>query len=135
MKNMNRNEFLKTSMKAGAFITLAQLGGPLLAIAEENRPQGVYDAEFMINMHQANDKRVAALLQSDRGAAGRALGHNMGFLAAAYASEASKYYHDKSLIPPMQKLVDTMFSFQSADGTLNFGNLESPPDTAFMLES
>lgn len=63
------------------------------------------------------------------------MGHEFAFLASAYVSPSSKYYHDAKLIVRLEKLTGTLFEHQSADGTLNLGNLESPPDTAFLMES
>lgn len=135
MKNINRNEFLKTSMKAGAFVALAQFGSPLFSFAQGNDGNGEVDAAFMSKMIAANDVRVATILEGKQVAAGRGLGQNLAFLAAAFASTGSKYYHDAKLVEPLQKLVSTLLEHQSDDGTLNAGNLESPPDTAFLMES
>lgn len=135
MKNIKRVEFLKTSMKAGAFLALAQFGAPFLTSAQESDGTGPIDVEFLNSLITANDEKVAAILKADRVANGRGLGHNFAFLASAYATTTSKYYHDSALIAPLQKLTAAMLESQSEDGTMNAGNLESPPDTAFMLES
>ena len=133
MKNINRNEFLKTSMKAGALVALAQFGSPLMSFAQGGN--GEIDTEMMKKMIEENDKRVTEILQDSRGASGRGLGQNFGVLAAAFATAGSKYYHDEKLVAPLKKLTDTMLDYQAEDGTMNSGNLESPPDTAFMMES
>lgn len=133
MKNINRSEFLKTSMKAGAFVALAQFGSPFLSAAQGN--QGGIDTDFMNNLIAANDEKVSAILQTQKVGTGRALGYEFAYLASAYASPSSKYYHDARLAAPLERLTATMLEHQSEDGTLNAGNLESPPDTAFMMES
>lgn len=133
MKNINRSEFLKTSMKAGAFVAFAQFGSPLLSAAQRNH--GGIDTDIMNRLITANDEKVGAILQSQKTATGRAMGHEFAFLASAYASASSKYYHDAKLVAPLERLTSILFEHQSEDGTLNLGNLESPPDTAFLMES
>ncbi len=134
MKNINRNEFLKTSMKAGAFVALAQFGSPLLSFAQAGE-NGDIDTAFMNSLIAANDVRVGTILQAGRVGAGRALGQDFSFIASAFVSPGSKYYHDAKVVDHLQKLTSTLLEHQSEDGTLNAGNLESPPDTAFLMES
>lgn len=87
----------------------------------------------------ANDRRVwerldgyQRLLQATARNRGRS-----GFLvtaAAAYSAEASRYYRDERLITPMQEVAAVLLRNQYPDGTFDAGNLQSPPDTAFMIE-
>ncbi|MCG2613236.1 hypothetical protein LZZ85_03055 [Terrimonas sp. NA20] len=135
MKNINRNEFLKTSMKASALVALAQFGSPLLSFAQSTGQGGDVDTAFMDSLVAANDTRVGTILQAGRVGAGRALGQDFAFIASAFASPGSKYYHDAKVVDHLQKLTNTLLEHQSEDGTLNAGNLESPPDTAFLMES
>ena len=53
-------------------------------------------------------------------------------MAASYGCKDSSYYHDASLIPIMSALVAEMASHQLDDGLYDQGNLDSPPDTAFL---
>jgi hypothetical protein len=55
-------------------------------------------------------------------------------LAAAFCCERSRFYRQPALTTKMKDLVAALLQFQTADGTLNIGNLESPPDTAFVIE-
>ncbi len=64
----------------------------------------------------------------------RALGFDLANLAAAYIEKTSKYYEHKSLVKPMEDIVVFLLNAQKEDGTLDFGNLASPPDTAFIID-
>ena len=55
-------------------------------------------------------------------------------LSAAYCVKGSAYYHNAAVVEKLDILVKFLASAQSEDGTVNVGNLESPPDTAFLIE-
>ena len=85
----------------------------------------------------ANDQQVKILLQSiTKGNIffSRKIGYDFGILSAAYVTAASQYYHDPLLIPKLELLAGAIASQQTEDGTVNIANLESPPDTAFLVE-
>ena len=124
-------------MKAAAVVML----GNVASKAFPNEKQPVTPGplppadDLFSRMIVANDKYVSSLLQSTRQATGRRLGHDFASLAAAYAASGSSYFHSQQIVPALEALVKALMSYQAADGTLNFGNLESPPDTGFLLES
>jgi hypothetical protein len=137
MNKMSRSKFLKHSMKAGAVVMMGSVASK--AFSHEKR-SGASDRlpavdDLFSRMVVANDKYVSSLLQSGRQAMGRRMGHDFASLAAAYAASGSSYYHSQQVVPALEALVKALMSYQAADGTLNFGNLESPPDTGFLLES
>ena len=55
-------------------------------------------------------------------------------LAASYSCPGSSYYRQAALVPLMEKIATYLLRVQGTDGTLDLGNLGSPPDTAFILE-
>lgn len=60
-----------------------------------------------------------------------------GFLlagTAAYCATPSRYHQAERLIQPMEEVATALQQRQYPDGTFDVGNLQSPPDTAFMIE-
>jgi len=56
-------------------------------------------------------------------------------LVAPFVWPDSKYFHDETLIAPIEALLAKVEAEQSDDGTFRSGgNLHSPPDTAFLIE-
>lgn len=127
---MKRSEFLKNTI--GASFGSIALGRTSFTA---NR-QGTND--LLASISRVNDRRVEELLNryqrvaessSHRGQSGFILA-----LSAAYCSEDSNYYRSANLVGPMQGVVKALLQDQNSDGTFDFGNLQSPPDTAFMIE-
>jgi hypothetical protein len=56
-------------------------------------------------------------------------------LSATYVNPESKYYHDKSLPPLMEKQAVDLAARQNPSGLYDSGNLDSPPDTGFMVDT
>lgn len=110
---------------------------PLVTKAAGNREMPFVDKALMSRLVRANDDQVALLMKSvERGKLqfGRMIAYNIATLAAAYCAKDSVYYHQKSVVEKLNILVQFLAGAQSADGTVNVGNLESPPDTAFLME-
>lgn len=138
MNKISRSTFLKNSLKVGALVVVNQMGASFFTPASAagfDEKFFMADDELLKKMISANDKFVTTILQSDRLSSGRRLGHDFASLAAAYTTADSKYFHDQSIIKGLEKTITGLLASQSTDGTLNFGNLESPPDTGFLLES
>lgn len=128
MQPISRAQFLKRSMQLGGSILLTQI--PFSSFSS-SAPTN----ELMQRMIRANDERVTKLLTTDKQYSGRGLGHDLACLSAAYTTATSIYFHKEELIVAIKDVLNVLKSSQSEDGTLNFGNLESPPDTGFLLES
>ena len=130
---MNRSTFLRHSLAAGAFIVLGPVKNGLFA---QNKTT-LKDDNILKRLVTANDIQAGKLLLSindEKPAFGRKIGYDFAQLSASYCYPDSKYFHSPEIIPALEKLTRLLVSIQSEDGTLNFGNLESPPDTAFLLE-
>ena len=52
-----------------------------------------------------------------------------------YVAPASRYFHDDTLLPELETVAGLLAAGQHPSGLFDVGNLESPPDTAFMLEA
>jgi hypothetical protein len=86
---------------------------------------------------EANNLAVSDVLKSTQGGIKtlrRSLGFDLANLAAGFVEKTSKYYQKEELKVSMKVILDFIISQQKSDGTLDLGNLASPPDTAFIIE-
>ena len=126
---MNRNDFLKI----GAMAALS----PLFAKAATNEFTGIIDTEIMNRLLAANDQSAAQLMETVKPGNlrfSRMIAYDIAVLTAAYCAKGSAYYHNTAVADKLDILVKFLASAQAEDGTVNVGNLESPPDTAFLIE-
>jgi hypothetical protein len=65
----------------------------------------------------------------------RGIGGLVMALSAAYMNPVSKYHHDASLPPLMEKLAANLAANQNPSGLFDGGNLDSPPDTGFLVKT
>lgn len=99
--------------------------------------QKQFEEEILKRIAAANDKQVAVLLttvQAGNLSFSRKTAYDIAALTASYAYRGSAYYHNPQLAEKIELLLDFLAAAQTADGTVNVGNLESPPDTAFLME-
>jgi hypothetical protein len=134
MTIIKRKSFLKMS----ALAMLAPLTNGFVLQAATNK--NIFfdkDDTILQQLVAANDKQVARLLQTvieGNIVFSRKVGQDFGTLSAAYVSQTSAYYHSDLIVPKLEILTRLLASQQGADGTVNSANLESPPDTAFLVE-
>ena len=135
MKKISRKAFLKTSSLAvvAAFNPPNLLGGSP-SIAEP------IDEEMLNRLVKANDKSVEQALgrmsSPQRRQYYRNLSGSFSIFAAALSHPQSKYYRSTDVLKALDIVIDRLLSFQYPDGTLDSaGNRQSPPDTAFILDS
>lgn len=130
MENITRKSFLQQCFGLG---TLALLS-PMISHAQYINTS---EENFYQQIVQANNKEVARLLtvfSTDITEIKRRLGFDLSNLAAAYCEVKSDYYQKEELVVAMTKIIRFLKKAQQEDGTLNLGNLASPPDTAFILD-
>lgn len=134
MRKLNRTDFLKLTTGAALF----PFYNKLAAQADAGLGfRNFKDDELLKQLNASNDKQVGLLLESVKPGNlrfGRKTAYDFSILTAGYCSAGSTYYHDAKLIPKLDLLVKFLLQSQAADGTVNAGNLESPPDTAFVVE-
>ncbi len=129
MASISRKAFLEHCIGFGTIVGLS----PLLANARYGQPPD----EFYKRIVAANNNEVAKLIRLLTPAitdVRRRLGYDLANLAAAFCEPTSAYYQKNELIPYLEKIGRALLNAQHADGTLDLGNLASPPDTAFILE-
>lgn len=84
----------------------------------------------------ANDVLVREALTkpfAERGP--RGIGEQIMTFAAAYAHPGSALHRDASLVGALDARIDALAQQQREDGLFDMGNLDSPPDSAFVLKT
>ncbi len=131
MSNYNRQEFLKIGSLAMLYTIM-----PNTIFGNYNNKFKT-DDNIMQRLIVANEKLVAGLLETVKPTTlifSRKIGYDIAAIIAGYCCFQSKYYHDNTVIKPLDVLIEFLEKAQTEDGTLSIGNLESPPDTAFLIE-
>lgn len=133
MKKISRNVFLKMGMLTAfsPIVTRAFAG------KEETIFQPFGEATLLMQLIEANDKQVDELIRTIQPGMtnfSRRIASDFSCMAASYVSSDSRFFHKPEVIDRLQILVSVLQKNQTADGTVNIANLESPPDTAFLIE-
>ena len=140
--NLTRREIINRSM--GAF--LASRSGVdafdrgIFSTDRQASYEAPQEDDFYTRIVKANDARVPALIESvnaasPRRAAVRRVAGDLQALAAAFCAPESSFHKAGSLVAPMEKASRFLLEAQHPDGTIDSGNLESPPDTGFVVEA
>jgi hypothetical protein len=123
----------------GAVVASYALAGARALNAQET---GADEAQqFFLRLLKNNEESVTRMVKeaagSPRSGPGRRVGRgqNVAALTAAYCAPESGYYKNEQLIPLLESATLAFLEAQNSDGTLDAGNLASPPDTAFVVEA
>lgn len=135
MKKMSREDFLKTSSLALATVLVP---GNLISFVDDKKPQ--LDEKLIIRLIKGNDSTVEKLLQQQNETQQRQYYRNLSGpfanLTAAFCNDKSTYFKSSNVIESLELIIDKLLKLQYPNGTLDSaGNRQSPPDTAFLLES
>jgi hypothetical protein len=111
--------------------------GSAVFAAEPLDGRGVFLA-----LTKANDTHVRGALEGGGGGrfgggfgGGRGTGAQFMVFAAAYSNRDSQLFHDARLVPAMLQFTQSLQQSQLPDGLWDSGNLDSPPDSAFVLKT
>jgi hypothetical protein len=127
MQNITRQTFLKQCLGVGTLLTFS----PFFSWANEDND--AFFEKVVKGNNQEVDKLLIAL-EPEITEIRRRLGFDFANLSAALAEPTSRFYQKDALVPYMIKILRFLIKYQKTDGTLDLGNLASPPDTAFILE-
>lgn len=137
-KKITRNKFIKQVANIGTVAMVAPYSAKLIAGTSGSRSQSfpsAPDEAILKRLSDANDEQTARILQQDGAGRGRAPAHGTAILASSYSFPGSKYYKSPEIPPKLEQMAAALLAAQTPDGTLGgAGNIESPPDTAFVLE-
>jgi len=105
------------------------------------RAAGSGDAvdEYYFELVKANDASLKGVLEQGKGFPERfgvrGVGEAVDALAGGYCAPESAYYKQAALLTLMEAEADKLLAAQHGDGTIDSGNLNSPPDTAFVVQT
>lgn len=96
--------------------------------------------DFYTQLVQANDAGLGAVLSEvahlpDAPPDIRRVGVHLETLTAVYCAPESSHHRSDALLEPLRKVSAILVEAQHPDGTIDEGNLHSPPDTAFVVET
>lgn len=140
MNKISRGEFLKLGSLSllGALVSDAVLANDGFFSA----PTVKVDSVLMKKLLLSNDEKVEQLLQKEltdaaiRLSSYRSLAGTIAIFVASVSHTESKFYKSKIVIERLNQSADILLKGQYSDGTVDAGgNRQSPPDTAFVLES
>lgn len=132
---LNRSTFLKRSFQLSALAALTPLAGPLSSrpLPGSGAAAAPGDDDIMRRLMTENDSQTRRLLDAGAISLGRQIGYDFAVLSAAYSSPASVFHHDPRVSDALEARARELLEEQNPDGTMNFSNLGSPPDTAFLV--
>lgn len=137
MKKLSRSAFIKTgSLGVAATVLATKTWGSYF-----ERESGTDDG-LLNRLLQKNDEFVSSYLKQNSGRNNinsvrtRNSTTEFAVLASSYCTTISAHYKTVEVLKWLEKIVENLLELQLHDGTLNSGgNIGSPPDTAFLLES
>jgi hypothetical protein len=121
---------------------LGQAVGGLLIATGDGVAAGSAQAteDIYLTLVKANDARIPNVIAAVNAVAPRRtqvrrVASDVQALTAAYCASESAYYQSETLIAPLDKAGRFFLAAQHPDGTIDSGNLQSPPDTGFVVET
>jgi hypothetical protein len=140
---MRRRQFISTVSAASAVAAGSTVlpGDAAHAdpTADPADPQpGEVDNRFLDTLTRVNDLQVPATLSSyqqqiDSLASPRTLAQSALRLVSAYVNPRGQNHHSPALLGPLNALLDALAARQNKSGLYDIGNLDSPPDTSFVI--
>lgn len=140
MNPISRSEFLKLGSLSllGALVSDAIYANDRFFSATEAKVDSSLIKKLILN----NDASVKKILQKGvinsnmRLSNFRSIAGNIAVLTASISHSASEFYKSEIVNEHLNQLADILLKGQYSDGTVDAGgNRQSPPDTAFVLES
>lgn len=107
-----------------------------LALGTPGRASDALDGNAILkSLTAANDRLVEQALARTNAGGGRGAGALIMTMAAAYGNPLSSLHRDPRLVPAMDNLVATLRQSQNPSGLWSLGNIDSPPDSSFILKT
>jgi hypothetical protein len=140
---MDRRQFMGTIGVASAAAAATTVLEPDWAHGEPRsgpRPAapGQVDDRFLDVLTTVNNLQVPGVLSSYEEqitslASPRALAQSALRLVSAYVNARGENHHAAALLGPLGALLDALVDRQNPSGLYDIGNLDSPPDTSFVI--
>ncbi|MDR3791776.1 MAG: hypothetical protein P4L03_00205 [Terracidiphilus sp.] len=131
---ISRRGFVQNALgSAVAFSALTASG-----ITHAAAPPAIDDPYYLHLVH-ANDAYLPSLLagssSAQRFGGARGTGEALCSLAAAYCAPESSSHHSPKILAALEANATRLLAAQNPDGTIDSGNLCSPPDTSFTVQT
>jgi hypothetical protein len=140
---MDRRQFISTVGAASAVAAASTALSEGVAYAEPGAgpvqlPPEQVDNRLLDTLTRVNDIQVPATLSSyqeqiDTLASPRALAQSALRLVSGYVNPRGQNHHSSALLGPLNILLDALADRQNPSGLYDIGNLDSPPDTSFVI--
>lgn len=131
---ISRRGFVQNAL--GAAAAIAGLAGAYGAEASDAADQ---DDDSYLQLVKANDAALPSVIDSVKSSrarfGARGTGEDIDALAAAYCAPESSFFKSQELLPILEAAADKLRAAQHEDGTIDSGNLCSPPDTGFVVQT
>jgi hypothetical protein len=132
---ISRRGFVRDAL--GTAVAVAALPGrTVAAVADAADNEDPYYRQLV----KANNAYLPSLLNPGRGSrarfgGARGDGEAVEALAGAYCAPESTYFKSQAVLAVLDADADKLLAAQHADGTIDSGNLNSPPDTGFVVQT
>jgi hypothetical protein len=135
---MDRRQFISTVSAASVAATGRTVSARAARPGNRSQRASSVDERFLNAVTRVNDLQVPPILASYQAqiasrSGPRNLAQNALRLVAAFANARGRQYRNTSLLDPMNALVDALGQQQNSSGLFDVGNLDSPPDTSFVI--
>ena len=132
-------EISRRGFVRGACGTAAALAGFTRTGVASPSDAAEAEGEYYRVLVKSNDASLPSVIQQvkdshDRFAV-RAVGEAVDALAGAYCAPESSYFKSPVVLTVMEAAAGKLLAAQHADGTIDSGNLNSPPDTGFVVQT
>jgi hypothetical protein len=139
---MDRRQFISTvgaaSTAAAASTAVSADAAHAASPGPAASPPEQVDNRFLDALTTVNNLQIPAVLASyqeqiDSLASPRALAQSALRLVTAYVNPRGQNFHSPALLGPLDVLLDALADRQNPSGLYDIGNLDSPPDTSFVI--
>ncbi len=140
---MDRRQFISTVGAASAVTAASTALSDGTAYAEPPAPPAglspeQVDNRFLDTLTRVNDLQIPTTLSSyqeqiDSLSSPRTLAQSALRLVSAYVNPRGQNFHSSALLGPLNDLLDALADRQNPSGLYDIGNLDSPPDTSFVI--
>src|SRR3954468_14764649 len=140
---MDRRQFISTVGAASAVAAGSTAPSEDAAHAEPpagpaELPPDQVDDRFLDTLTRVNDLQIPTTLSSyqqqiDSLSSPRTLAQSALRLVTAYVNPRGQNHHSSALLGPLDTLLDALADRQNPSGLYDIGNLDSPPDSSFVI--
>lgn len=131
---ISRRGFVRDALGTAAALAGLAATGAASASDAAHTPDDYYG-----KLVKANDDSLPSVIERLKSSAGRmnvrGVGEAVDALAGAYCAPESSHFKSPALLPVLDEAAQKLLSAQHTDGTIDSGNLNSPPDTGFVVQT